>query len=89
MQRQHQLEPAAQQFRAALRLSNRRQLCLARAARREYGRISEDLQEGIAGVREIRAFSAEETRGQPVRLVAGRPAWLNLNNKEAPAVTMT
>jgi ATP-binding cassette subfamily B protein len=46
------------------RFCNRRQLRLARTARQEYGRIAEDLQEGIAGVREIKAFSGEGIRSR-------------------------
>lgn len=33
-------------------------------------------------------FAAKETEGQPVRLVAGKPAWLDLNDHEAPVVAM-
>lgn len=34
-------------------------------------------------------FSAEETQGQPVRLLAGKPAWLNLADTDPPAVALS
>ncbi|MBU0606874.1 MAG: NPCBM/NEW2 domain-containing protein, partial [Armatimonadetes bacterium] len=35
------------------------------------------------------SFTAEETAGQAVQLVVGKPAWLELNDADAPAVTLT
>jgi hypothetical protein len=35
------------------------------------------------------SFTAEETQGQTVRLLVGKPAWLNLNDPDAPAVALT
>jgi ABC-type multidrug transport system fused ATPase/permease subunit len=47
---------------AALRAFNGRMLPAARANRETYARISEELHEGIAGAREIRAFGCERRR---------------------------
>ena len=34
-------------------------------------------------------FTAAETQRGPVRLLVGKPAWLNLNDKDAPGATVT
>jgi len=46
------------------RAFNRRLVETARTSRQYYGSISADLQEGIAGIREIKAFAAESRRGE-------------------------